>query len=113
MAIKVSTEVKALFEAEAKALCNTLKVEYDSFNQELNAITTFRCIRAADKKWPVLTTGTKDEVAASQLAHTNKVLEILHKGGNSSANRQAISDVAAKKTAAATSIVADLLKPSS
>lgn len=95
MAIKVSTEVKASFEAEAKKVVGLLKAKNEQFNQEMNAITTFRCLRAAGVE-------IADDVK-------NQVLEILHKGGNASANRQAISGTVKGGTTLATDVADELL----
>lgn len=94
--ITVSTEVKAMVENEAKAVCNTSKVALDDFNQDLNAITAYRCLLKSGATMP---------------GEPDKFLQILKKMGNASALRQAITAVEEKKTAVANAIAADLLKP--
>ena len=94
--INVSTEVKALVESEAKAVCVATKLKNDQFNQEMNAITAFRCLK-------------KSEVVITE-QQTQRVLQILHKCGNASALRQAIS-TEAKKQGLAVEIANELLTP--
>lgn len=98
--MQVSTEVRALVEAEAKAVCIATKLRNDQFNQEMNAITAFRALKKIG--------GLKMELDKPTL---DKVLQVLHKCSNASALRQAISTEAKKASSVANDIAAELLNP--
>jgi hypothetical protein len=92
--LNVSTEVKAIVHAEAKAICATAKVRNDQFNQDLNAYCAFRSLAKVGVQVPD--------------ALIPKVLEVLKISGNASALRQAISEEK-KKTDIASEISRELL----
>lgn len=92
--LNVSTDVKALVERHAKLICEKANVKLDAFNQDLNAYAVARSLKEIGVSW--------DEKLST------KVLQVLKKGGNASALRQAISETK-KKTEASTEIVAELL----
>lgn len=94
--VNVSTEVKAIVERHAKLICEKAAVKLDSFNQDLNAYAVARSLKEIGVTW-------EDSKAMNE-----KVLQVLKKGGNASALRQAISETK-KKTEASTEIVDELL----
>ena len=83
----VTTEVKAMFETKAIAICGVAKIETDKFNQELNAITTRQCLKAIGVELP---DREKEPVLY------DKMMQVLYKAGNTSANRQALMAPAKK-----------------
>lgn len=106
--ITVSTEVKAIVEKHAKAVCAAIRQQKDEkgnllnagfkdeqFNQDLNAYAVARSLKEIGVKWD-------DKIAG-------KVLEVLKKGGNASALRQAITETAKKQDTIANTVSKALL----
>jgi len=92
--INVSTEIKALVEAQAKHVCGVLKIKVTDFNQDANAITAARVLKDLGVEFPSDGNGRIDP----------KVMQVLKKMGNASALRQAIDPNTAKKSSAATEL---------
>lgn len=92
--LTVSTGMKALVEEKAKAICKTLGVENEKFNQDMNAYAIRSALVAVGVKIP-------DDKA-------REVLHILKKGGNASALRQAIT--ATTKTEVSDKLAEELMK---
>ena len=97
--INVSTEVKALVEAEAKAVVTALGIKVTDFNQDANAITAMRVLVGMGVKFPADKDGRIDE----------KVQQVFKKMGNASALRQAIDPSTTKKSSAASDLSAAAL----
>lgn len=93
--LNVSTEIKAIVEKNAKLVCDKTQTKHDAFNQDLNAYAIARSLKEIGIDWAEEFNG--------------KVLEVLKKGGNASALRQAISGVNKKQDVASNEIVAKLL----
>lgn len=86
--IEVGTVVKALVEKHALAVCKLSSTKADSFTQDLNAIAIMRALieigaLEGDIDGDVVTYTGKPELKP-------QILQVLKKGGNSSALRQAI-----------------------
>lgn len=88
--IEVGTKVKEVMERHALQVCKLTGAKPDSFTQDMNAFTVLRALVEL-KVIPGTIVGD-NVVADLEPAMKAQVLQVLKKGGNASALRQAIMD---------------------
>ena len=96
--MQVTNEVKALVEAKAVLVCKIAKVANDKFNQELNAYAIKAALVAVGVKFP------EDKAAL------DKAMQVIYKGGNTSALRQAIAAPAKQENVVMNNLLAELME---
>jgi len=94
----VSKSVRAKVEETAKSLCEERDVKYSDFNQNMNALSTYRCLKDAGCDFTKV--GSKEKIV-------EVVLGILKVAGNASALKQAIAGE--KKSATSVEVDTSLL----